>query len=1201
MQAAIGQAGRTVTRVERLARARAIALLLVLLLVSGCAVVEDREPATAFTDEQIAVAMPIDLLEAGPALLAAIELACPGASSPLFSESCSTYVDDSCVAAGYAAGYGARSGDTLERTCVRATSAQPRRVEFSEALSECDLGCSGPTCDFIPALCVVAVDQYCAAQPGFVGGFGPLLRDASGVDVACLRSKVSGVDTVQAMALSGCEALLGAGGLRESCRVAISDHCAVTPGIAGGFGPITMPDVGGEFEVACLLSDEFFERNAGDPVSPALPIDVQAVDLLRDEQGALILDSYGLPQYRESHSDHSHLKGSRSKSNDGRLFGGPIYADGSEDPTGQYLALGIPEKLDHDLGLPLPGGVSSVAAYSDEADRVELDMDAIYGAPGVEPGKILHIALCDDGSDLGAPNPRPCDDSSTTTRTAADVNDCYDLTIISALTQAGRLWGTPVTVRIESPKTVSARIVDVAYGTPERSPSDITHFEPSVTADGRLLFTHGIAVPTVGLLYSYIAPPGSPAEQDPDWPWVSGSACDITKWETFLPISSLHADPYLDAYPVARYPIRDNFDHVFQPGEVVEGAYPWIDRDGVNLAFAHGGGTLAYIDDGSGATETKYPVVGGTDPVAGFDSNVRLGRAFAGLWTHGKIVNLDGRLNPTDFGIEGAQYHQVVRLYQDDLAQPVDVEVGTSIAHLISSTESRFYYLPRLRPSLPRDVVWHVSMGTADVMTTAEVAFDDYLFSAAYIVSYMNPAIDNATRAIQDGFELTTQPFNGFLNQGRGFTRPPLLENSATAVSREAAEMSRFADLTDAMWEVPPYGKVLGGARAEPVTAGGISGRGLWLDGVDDRLEYQVSHAAGPTPGRSRFRYGSWLYTLALDARALVPDSDERVLTLPDGTWLDLRIDVGGAQSLRFGREGAVVSVPIPAGLELVPREWGHLAIVSEPTTPGDYRTSVYWGGFLLHVEEPASVDMFRMRTGLLRVGWVPGSGTPGFRGWIDELKVIAHRPNAEEVCNHAQGTLVRTENVGTGRLLELFQLASLYDVGGQPGPGWVELEALVGAAPGDKFACERKTNEPQSGFHACYGWLERPSWNPRAHRCLRDEVHGGTSYFDVPRADSTDNDFCRTCHAEVLAPPSLDVATALAPGAVPVPQDPRRQPFQHAPRLYGRIPASHFEAGPWAALFGLPGADEPVVDTNAGDPYEDGAPIDRYTLPDQP
>ena len=30
-----------------------------------------------------------------------------------------------------------------------------------------------------------------------------------------------------------------------------------------------------------------------------------------------------------------------------------------------------------------------------------------------------------------------------------------------------------------------------------------------------------------------------------------------------------------------------------------------------------------------------------------------------------------------------------------------------------------------------------------------------------------------------------------------------------------------------------------------------------------------------------------------------------------------------------------------------------------------------------------------------------------GFRGWIDELVVLAHAPNVEVACNHARGTLV--------------------------------------------------------------------------------------------------------------------------------------------------------------------------------------------------
>jgi len=1180
------------------------------LAVAGCGVVDTRSGLVpSHSDEDIGLLVQVDLTTLDPLEFAALDLLCSSDPSTPVSLPCNEYIHAECTGAGYATGFGARTGSLLSYVCTKNTVAELRNVGFSTALSECDVDplCAGdPACEAEVALdCLVAIDQYCVGQSAeYASGFGPVARDATSVDVACTRAKAVDLETVAITTLDpggSCDPLSSGGDVSQTCSAKISSYCAVSNAVPGGFGPTGYANPSDEVPVACVRVGERYERNAESPRSPAIEADVVPIDLLRDGNGDLILDGGGLPQYREAHTRRSHFEPGRNTSNDGRLYPGvevPVVGEGA---TGIWLGLYLPELLQSPLGADVPDGAVGIRAHTDHADLYFVDLDAIFGTPGQVPTKIVHLTLCDPGSSLGSPNPRPCDVNSTTTRTAADLYDCYDVTMVNIFEDDDQVWGTDLTVRVEDPKTSQAKVVAVGYGTPQLSPLTDSLFEPTVSGDGRLLLVHGLQGTGLGISYSYIAPPGSPVEQDPDWPWQTGDACDVTRWATLEPISSMHADPYLDDYPVARYPIRDMENNVFEAGQVVWGAYPWIDRAGRNIAMAHGGSTLGYTLVQGGATVySRYPIAGGTDPAAGFDPTRRIGRVFMGLWTHGKMVAFDGRLNAADFGIDGPEFHHDLNLYIDDADQPVSVEVGATIAHFIGSTEHTLNHLPNLRSVLPRDVVWNVSAGTVPVSATEEVAFDDFLFPAALVVSTMNVTVDNLTRGLNDGFEFTSPPSHGELNIGNGFKIPPRIANAATAIPRSVTELSRFAGEESVVWEVPAYGKLLGGARAEPVAAGGIRGRGLWLDGVDDRLEYFVDRPHS-SYGRRLFNRGAWLYSVSVDGRGLANDTEERLISWPDGSWLNIAVNGLGEQSLHFGRGSVDVSVSIPAGLELVPREWGHLAVVSEQDGQGGSDVRLYWGGFLLYEELATSESLFRMNAGLLTLGWAPGAGPSGFHGWVDEFKAIAHEPGPEEVCNHANGTLVSVFDT-SGREAALYQLASLYDDSSPPGPGWSQLDGLLGAAPGEKYACERVVPPPAMGEdYLCYGKLRTPGWNANAAACLRDRLNSSQIYVDAARADSTTNEFCLTCHVDTSVVTTLDVANSLAPGSVNMPDDPRRQPFQHPTHMFGRIPAAHFQAGPNAGAVGLPTADWPTQGISAGNPYESGEAIDQYTTPVSP
>jgi len=65
-----------------------------------------------------------------------------------------------------------------------------------------------------------------------------------------------------------------------------------------------------------------------------------------------------------------------------------------------------------------------------------------------------------------------------------------------------------------------------------------------------------------------------------------------------------------------------------------------------------------------------------------------------------------------------------------------------------------------------------------------------------------------------------------------------------------------------------------------------------------------------------------------------------------------------------------------------------------------------YYNGFLL--DRFTNDDaFFEMSVGDLYVGSNPVRGDVGFRGWIDDFKVIAHHTGDGSWCNHANGSLV--------------------------------------------------------------------------------------------------------------------------------------------------------------------------------------------------
>jgi hypothetical protein len=137
-----------------------------------------------------------------------------------------------------------------------------------------------------------------------------------------------------------------------------------------------------------------------------------------------------------------------------RVQGGP--------PGGHMLAkqlsfwLFVPERIEEPIMAGAPG--AEILAVP-EPYNVDFP-------PALDPSveRLGHHALCDPTENFAVEgertNPYVCGEN--------DADDCYDLVVISTTSPGigAQMWGTPVTIRVEAPKTAEARIVDITLGEP---------------------------------------------------------------------------------------------------------------------------------------------------------------------------------------------------------------------------------------------------------------------------------------------------------------------------------------------------------------------------------------------------------------------------------------------------------------------------------------------------------------------------------------------------------------------------------------------------------------------------------------------------------------------------------------------------------------------------------------------------------------
>lgn len=700
-----------------------------------------------------------------------------------------------------------------------------------------------------------------------------------------------------------------------------------------------------------------------------------------------------------------------------------------------------------------------------------------------------HVTLCDPYLAAGRrKNPYVC-------RQGGRPADCYDVEILQVVHSAlpgspgarSELWTTPVTITVRRPKTSKADIARIEpRGAPVLSPilrapsrsGDILS-EPVISGDGRLLVLNSGDT----LVYSVMGAGDAP--------------CDARNWKRLDHVSKMVRDSKMKRYGIATYPMRDSQNRRIKPGRPVRGAYPWIDREGKNLFFTQVRDAGLFYRNANGKLRSRFEVLNRPRKrQIELGGPTRLAVSYFGLWSQGKIIVPDGRFNNTDFHLGKARFEPQVVLY-DDLED--GVPIGSGVVSKINTVENQWNYSRPFLARSPRDVAWWVS--TSNEMT-GEVVFDDALDLGSLIYSPMNAAVDNKKLAWRDGFDAKGPG---------GYQKTPRIQNAAAS---------------NLQWELPAYGKLFD-ARVEPIAAGGVTGKGLWLEGDRGRLDYAI-----PNQGGEGMDSAVWTTAVAIDPRDT--SLRRRLLNHPDDSWVDLeanRIVLGNAQ-------GIEASVDLPASLQLRARAWTHLAFVSTPSS-----VDIYIQGFKL---ASRGGSFLRVRPGRLRLGKPAEGSSPGFRGWVDDLRVVSGPRDPESICNYSGGTLRGLDENAEG-----FAAAAVY-----PRTTHDEISARLADSyrPGwERYRCESTRDSARS----CLQNIHQPGFGDLA--CVRAGLlfPEGPIYSDLPRPDSRGNAFCRTCHVTGHPTPGLRISKPLRAGAgeTVLSDDGRRQPSQVPSRIHGFLP----------------------------------------------
>ena len=751
--------------------------------------------------------------------------------------------------------------------------------------------------------------------------------------------------------------------------------------------------------------------------------------------------------------------------------------------------------------------------------------------------------------------------------------EAYDLTLITGnRNQRQQLFSFVVRVIVENAKTPQAFIRSIQrVGEPvvaTLSYEPITHFEPNVTGDGRLIVFRASGTPGQGggaealqlrrwvdnegvehldqfdIVYAYNPP-------DSGFP-----PCDPRGWSNLRPISYAHYDaPVRERYGFAKFPFRSPEGESFRPGQETGMTYPWIDSRGTNLFFTSeyrlpvsDETTFATNEDFEMAQTAAAPLDGTTARLSGLHSQLPVslpgqrpplmlpaahikpvpggcdgcrdttptehasstrGVGVAGLWTEGKMVILDGMMNTTDFGYLGFEEgHRLLRLYHGT-GGVVRVGNGRTNTDTLETDDLDTYW--PLNDSIIEShenrfnfLAEYRPAAPQDVVWTMN---NGRAQSEVVFDDFMDPAVLILSNMTASYSHNPLGPIKWLVpNTGDRANRPFRLQNLATGLA------------------VPPYGAVIGdtskGTRIEPVALGGIDGKGFWLtEGAGVR--YTVAANLPSSSGGSGAYYG-----IFIDPRmALEPGATRRLLTTPQGT-----VDVVGTPSgLQLMLSQDAWTKRIDLGPLLAQRQWLHLGLERLGTTLRLYANGFQWTELVL-AEAP---DFLRLTRGEIVLG-SPASDVEGVRAWIDDFKVLT-RPllNLEEPCNIARGSIM-TSNASRAAVAQLYPAASHQRVA-----------AAVGLNPDSRFVCATNYRSENYDFLTRIPAGERLGQRLKNIKPLR---------YGHIRPDERENTFCISCHRTPHPSPTMALE-ALEPRPLPMERDVRRQPLQPYPIIIGHIP----------------------------------------------
>jgi MYXO-CTERM domain-containing protein len=200
--------------------------------------------------------------------------------------------------------------------------------------------------------------------------------------------------------------------------------------------------------------------------------------------------------------------------------------------------------------------------------------------------------------------------------------DCYDLWIIDsdAVTPAADGGATlrrrRLALRVASPRTASARVVDFTWGETAPLAPTLRGIEPTVTADGKLMVWQGH--------------PANDGQIDILMYAVNDTACGLSGWSAPKVISRMAGDDrVVGSYRLAERGLRAADGTLFAAGDLVHGAYPWLMPSGDAVVFA----------------ATPMPCRGPEDPPG--CGPRRNSIAVLGYPTNWGLAPVDGGVNPS--------------------------------------------------------------------------------------------------------------------------------------------------------------------------------------------------------------------------------------------------------------------------------------------------------------------------------------------------------------------------------------------------------------------------------------------------------------------------------------------------------------------------------------------------------------------------